>query len=137
MKQNKWVKTVAVIVLFVLAALPQFIIYYRGYYYYTDASASLKYSLNTGCFLGVAAIGYWYLKQAGVSLLYKAWLLIYTLGGLFIAGEYFYHFLYRGWGTQTYLNTMGLFEGLVSPLPFLIAWLLLRVIRYAGQQPRA
>lgn len=137
MKQNKRVKTIAVIALFVLAALPQFIIYYRGYYYDTDASPALKYSLNTVCFLGVAVIGYWYLKQAGVPLLRIAWLIAYVLGGLFIAGEYFYHFLYRGWGTQTYLNTMGLFEGLVSPLPFLIAWLLLRMVRYANRQPQS
>jgi hypothetical protein len=127
MKQSKRLMAAAVTGLLVCAALPQLIIYYRGYYYVSSASAALKYSLNAGCFIGVAMLGNWYLRQYPPAFLPLLWRLVYLAGGLFIAGEYIYHFIYPNWGTQTYLFTMGTFEVLVSPLPFIIAWFLLRM----------
>jgi hypothetical protein len=133
MKRDKWLKIAAVIGLLILASLPQFLIYYRGYYYVTNAPAALKYPLNAGCFIGVALLGYWYLKQFPSAFLPVVWQLVYLLGGLFIASEYTYHFFHPDWGTQAYLNTMGLFTALVSPMPFIVAWLLLRVIVSFGK----
>lgn len=128
MKRDKWLRIGAVAGLLICAALPQLLIYYKGYYYDSDASPMLKYPLNAGCFLGVTLLGYWYLKQYDSAFLPQLWMLAYLLNGLFIASEYIYHFVYPGWGTQTYLSTMSVFETMVSPLPFIIAWLLLRVI---------
>ncbi len=128
MKQDKWLRSGAVAGLLICAALPQLIIYYRGYYYYTDAAPMLKYPLNAGCFLGVALLGNWYLKQYPAAFLPYLCRLVYLLGGAIITSQYIYHFFYPGWGVQTYLNTMSAFETLASPLPFIIAWLLLRVL---------
>ena len=129
MKNEKQLRIAAVIGLLILAALPQVIIYYRGYYYVTSAPAALKYPLNTLCFLGVAWLGYWYIKQTGCAFIATVWWWVYLLGGLFIFGEYFYHFVIPGWANQTYLNTMSVFEVLTSPMPFIIAWLLLYMMR--------
>jgi len=35
--------------------------------------------------------------------------------------------------TQTYLTTMSVFETMESPLPFMIAWLLLQIAKFAGR----
>jgi len=129
MKQNKWLKIGAVALLFILAALPQLVLYYRGYYYVTTAPAMLKYPLNAGCFIGVAWVGHWYLKQYPSPFFPFFWRIVYTVGGAFISAEYLYHFIFPGWGTQTYLSMMSVFEMLVSPMPFIIAWLLLRVFQ--------
>ena len=134
MKKKEWVKVGAVVSLLVCAALPQLLLYYRGYYYDTDAPSLLKYPLNAGCFIGVAMLGYWYFKQGQITFVPFFWNIIYWLGGIFIAIEYLYHFIFPGWGTQTYLNTMGVFEILVSPLPFIIAWLLLYVQTALGKR---
>ncbi|HWB26860.1 MAG TPA: hypothetical protein VG738_15360 [Chitinophagaceae bacterium] len=136
MKKNKWLLSAAVIGLLICAALPQLIIYYRGYYYVNSAPALLKYPLNAGCYLGVALLGYWYIKQHNGAFIGTVWGIVYILGGIFILAEYAYHFLYPGWADQTYLNTMSVFEVLASPLPFIIAWLLLYMKRLASQ-PRA
>jgi len=134
MKRDKLLRAGAITGLLICAALPQLLIYYRGYYYVTDASPALKYPLNAGCFLGVALLGYWYLKQYPSAFLPSLWALAYLLGGIFVASQYIYHFIYPGWAAQTYLNTMGLFTILVSPLPLIIAWLLLRMMRSWSKQ---
>jgi hypothetical protein len=137
MKQGKWLRVGAVAGLLICAALPQLLIYYKGYYYDSNASPMLKYPLNAVCFLGVALLGYWYLKQYPSAFLPRLWLWIYLLVGLFIASQYIYHFIYPGWGTQTYLNTMSVFETMVSPLPFIVAWLLLQMVRFWNKRGEA
>ena len=129
MKQQKWSNIIAVSILMLCAALPQLLLYYKGYYYVTSAPALVKYPVNAGCYLGVALAGYWYLHKHPPALLAFFWTVLYFVGGVIVAAQYLYHFIYPGWGTQTYLNTMGLFEILVSPMPFIIAWLLLRLVK--------
>lgn len=132
-EKNKQFRTWVVLGLLVCAALPQLLIYYKGYYYETDALPILKYPVNIGCFVGVALLGNWYLKLASVPFLATLWRLLYVLGFIFIISEYGYHYFSPGWGAQTWLNMMSIFEVLVSPLPFLIAWLLVRMINYWNQ----
>lgn len=129
-ERNKQFRTWVVIALLLCAAIPQLLIYYKGYYYETDASPMLKYPVNIGCFLGVMLLGNWYLKLASVPFLAIIWCSVYTLGLIFIISEYGYHYLSPRWGAQTWLNMMSVFEILVSPLPFLIAWLLVRMTNY-------
>lgn len=117
----------AILCLLIFSAIPQLFVYNQGYYYNSTTPTILKYLINSSCFSGVSLMGYWYLKQEKSNSLYKIWALYYLLTGSVIVFYYTYKYFSKSFYAPTYLAVMSIFEVSVSPMPFIIAWLLLKL----------
>lgn len=116
----------AILCLLIFSAIPQLFVYNQGYYYNSTTPTVLKYLINITCFIGVCFMGYWYLKQQKNNSLYRIWILYYLLTSLVISFYYTYKYFSKSFYAPTYLKVMSIFEISVSPMPFIIAWLLLK-----------
>lgn len=111
------------------SALPQLIIYQQGYYYNSSLPAYVKYPLNVFCFLGVSLLGYWYLRQHKSTIAYKLWIVFYVSSSIIISIFYLLKYLKNNFNPNVYLNVMALFDVAVSPLPFIVATIILYLNR--------
>lgn len=127
MKIQNNIPNLVILCLLIFSAIPQLFIYNQGYYYNSTTPTLQKYLINITCFSGVFLMGYLYLKQNKSHSLSKFWILYYLLSFIVISAYYTYKYFSKTFYAPTYLKVMSIFEIAVSPMPFIIAWLLLKL----------
>ena len=117
-----------ILFLLIFAAIPQLVVYNEGYYYNSATPTSVKYIINILCFLGVSICGYRYLQQQKTRVIYKIWIAYYGFSGFILLLYYTYKYFSKSFDPATYLRVMAIFEFSASPMPFIIAWLLVKLV---------